>query len=756
LLTSVGDFERIYGGLNDLGLGRNYMAHAVNAYFDNGGSRLYVSRVYSAKPGKGGFADSGNLSATPANAATSINFLARFPGSGLSGTVTLRLAAAPITATGMQKAPNGIMVRTGGKNLAQPGTMEGGIPPFFVDSGSQLTFRLTGEANDRAVTFKGSSAEATGAALALDATGKVTIADADKLLTVTLAGVKQNVTLTLGAFTPSDLAAAINVALRGGYAKIVVDANPNPNSNHLVIGCDKRGRLSSAVVEINAKLSFAAQTVVTNANDPTMLPDLNAVTAQDVDSLTSAQKVRATYSVDIGRMVLTTVDAGGNVGLTITPTGTAAVALQLTTGQEAKGSAGDTPQLYVKSNNAFTNPNANPATLNMAEPDPTKPPNANISLLSITATMVDGDGNATLYDDLHFGGDHPRWIANILKQTPTRLSDQMDAPYWLSLGAQVDPFGLLNSLFPNGAASRQVTVMNGDDGNMPGAQDYAAALAAFKALENISIVATPGGSSYTDSQGIMNALISHAEERRSYRIAVVDLPPAQTVDSAGDIRGKIDSTYAAMYFPWVVIPNPLYRPGADDQPREIIVPPSGAVCGIYARNDIENSVAKAPANEIVRGALRFEIDVTFGQQEVLNPIGVNCLRYLTGRGYRVWGARTASSDPEWKYVNVRRYFNYLESSIDQGTQWAVFENNGERLWNNITETISSFLQNEWVNGNLLGDTAQEAFFVRCDRSTMTQNDLDNGRLVCLIGVAALKPAEFVIFRIGQKTLDSRT
>lgn len=177
--------------------------------------------------------------------------------------------------------------------------------------------------------------------------------------------------------------------------------------------------------------------------------------------------------------------------------------------------------------------------------------------------------------------------------------------------------------------------------------------------------------------------------------------------------------------------------------------------GIYARNDAERGVWKAPANEVVRGALRFEREVNQRQQEVLNPEGINCLRYFFGRGNRVWGARTVSSDPEWKYVNVRRYFIYLERSIDRSTQWAVFEPNGERLWANVRETVSAFLYNEWRSGALLGTSPEEAFFVRCDRSTMTQDDLDNGRLICEIGVAVLKPAEFVIFRIGQKTADAR-
>jgi hypothetical protein len=141
---------------------------------------------------------------------------------------------------------------------------------------------------------------------------------------------------------------------------------------------------------------------------------------------------------------------------------------------------------------------------------------------------------------------------------------------------------------------------------------------------------------------------------------------------------------------------------------------------------------------------------------VLNPEGINVLRFFEGRGYRVWGARTITSDPEWKYVNVRRYFLYLERSIDRGTQWVVFENNGYALWANVRRTIEDFLFNEWKSGHLFGTKPEEAYFVRCDRTTMTQNDLDNGRLVCFVGVAPLRPAEFVIFRIGQKTADARS
>jgi phage tail sheath protein FI len=190
--------------------------------------------------------------------------------------------------------------------------------------------------------------------------------------------------------------------------------------------------------------------------------------------------------------------------------------------------------------------------------------------------------------------------------------------------------------------------------------------------------------------------------------------------------------------------------------QELDVPPSGFMAGIYARSDVEIGVHKAPANEVVRGAIGLEVLINKAQQDVLNPLGINCIRFFEGRGIRVWGARTVSSDPEWKYLNIRRYFVYLEASIDRSTQWAVFEPNGEQLWANVRRTVESFLENEWRSGRLAGTKVEEAFFVRCDRSTMTQNDLDNGRMICLIGVAPLYPAEFVIFRIGQWTGDRRS
>lgn len=312
----------------------------------------------------------------------------------------------------------------------------------------------------------------------------------------------------------------------------------------------------------------------------------------------------------------------------------------------------------------------------------------------------------------------------------------------------------------------ELTLDQGSDGLRPRAADYVGAedpddpgaktgLKSLEDIADISIVAAPGYSAggndsaadATRVQTVSNALISHAEKMR-YRIAVLDSADGQSLADVRAQRAQLDSAWSAFYYPWVQVLDQVTG-------EEIILPPSGFVSGIYARNDVEKGVHKAPANEVVRGALGFEVMLNKAQQDVLNPEGINCFRFFEGRGNRLWGARTASSDPEWKYVNLRRYFAYLERSIERGTQWAVFENNNEPLWANIRRTIEDFLFSEWSQAHLMGDKPESAYFVKCDRSTMTQNDLDNGRLVCLIGVAPVRPAEFVIFRIGQWTAEAR-
>lgn len=315
-----------------------------------------------------------------------------------------------------------------------------------------------------------------------------------------------------------------------------------------------------------------------------------------------------------------------------------------------------------------------------------------------------------------------------------------------------------SSKFPSAAEiSFQIQLKGGDDGDEPTADTYrgtededaSSGLKSFESLEDISIIAAPGSSRGNDAakaNGVHLELIKHCELMR-YRVAVLDAGEGNQIAEVKQLRAKLDSTRAALYYPWVRVYDPITE-------TEVMQPPSGYVSGIYARNDIEFGVHKSPANEVIRNALGFELLINKAQQEVLNPDGINCLRYFENRGFRVWGARTISSDPEWKYLNVRRYFAYLERSIEKGTQWAVFENNGDVLWAKVRSTIEDFLFNEWKENRLFGLKPKEAYFVRCDRTTMTQNDIDNGRLICLIGVAPLRPAEFVIFRIGQKTAEA--
>jgi uncharacterized protein len=264
-------------------------------------------------------------------------------------------------------------------------------------------------------------------------------------------------------------------------------------------------------------------------------------------------------------------------------------------------------------------------------------------------------------------------------------------------------------------------------------------------FEDVAIMYAPNAFA---EPGLPEELMTHCENDK-YRFLILDSPPnlAQvgTIDPrSGTPTGARPSLYAAFYYPWIHVLD------ADSGARKL-VPPGGHVAGIYARTDIERGVFKAPANEVVRGALELEFEVTDGGQGILNPRGVNAIRAFPGRGRRVWGARTLSDNTLWKYVNVRRLFIFIEASIFRGTQWVVFEPNDQRLWARVRQTITEFLRTQWRLGALFGATEEEAFFVRCDRTTMTDDDINNGRLIVVIGIAPVRPAEFVIFRIAQLT-----
>jgi phage tail sheath protein FI len=274
----------------------------------------------------------------------------------------------------------------------------------------------------------------------------------------------------------------------------------------------------------------------------------------------------------------------------------------------------------------------------------------------------------------------------------------------------------------------------------------------LEALDDVTILCVPDLMSPMPGQqldldtikGVQTMMIAHCE-RLGDRVAIIDPPPDLMPQEVGKWRMDVagyDSNYAALYYPWVTVMDPVTN-------RPINIPPSGHMAGIWARNDATRGVHKAPANEVVLGAIGLAYQTTKGEQDTLNPNGVNCIRAFPGRGIRVWGARTLTSDPAWRYINVRRLFNFVEKSIENGTQWVVFEPNDRKLWARVRRDVTAFLKMVWRDGALFGSTPEEAFYVKCDDELNPPESRDLGRLIIEIGLAPVKPAEFVIFRISQ-------
>lgn len=368
------------------------------------------------------------------------------------------------------------------------------------------------------------------------------------------------------------------------------------------------------------------------------------------------------------------------------------------------------------------------------------------------------------YPDLELDPTHPRGLANVL-----RAEDPADphSLVWFDSGATAamtsDPAALVDAL--RGLREERLLAGAGEGDPLTARhlagraserdeRRAATGLAALAEVDEIAILAAPDAVRLGELEQLTaaRALIAHCEAPGAYRIGLVDPPKHGSLEQVRRFRAAFDSSYAALYYPWLEIADPTLRP--DGARATLQLPPSGFVAGIYARRDLAAGVHTAPADEAISGITGLRESITAHQQSVLNPEGVNTVRVVNGEN-RVWGARTMSSDAEWIYVNIRRQFLYLEHSIARSTQWAVFEPNAEPLWASVRESIEAFLLTQWHAGAFAGARPEQAFFVRCDLTTMTQNDLDNGRLICLVGVAPLRPAEFVILRIGQWTADAQ-
>ena len=361
---------------------------------------------------------------------------------------------------------------------------------------------------------------------------------------------------------------------------------------------------------------------------------------------------------------------------------------------------------------------------------------------------VKSDDQVELYENVSFNINASNYVdkktskSDLVEVHCTAASEEIIPPFMM-LCDQDEEKAVLSVTLTGGSNGSVESLSAADFIGSDNGAGRRTGIQSFLDNDNVSIMAVPG---VTDPN-VQLMLVAHCENLGS-RFAVLDMPKdAKKIDDIMAHRDIFDSNYAALYHPWLQVFDPLDK-------KNIAIPPSGSILGIYARSDNTRGVHKAPANEPVRACVGLDCQFNKGEQDILNPKGVNLIRSFPGMGIRVWGARTATSNPSWKYVNVRRLFIFIEESIRANTNWAVFEPNDEVLWVRVRRTIEVFLTGMWRAGSLAGSSPEEAFFVNIGHDTMSQDDIDNGRLICVIGVAPVKPAEFVIFRISQKTSDA--
>jgi len=328
------------------------------------------------------------------------------------------------------------------------------------------------------------------------------------------------------------------------------------------------------------------------------------------------------------------------------------------------------------------------------------------------------------------------------------------------IASQGDTLGLaVQSFFINGGRSAYICRLAGEGSELATAKDYADFYdRILQKIRDVSILLLPGVYLASDGSGnkIINATLAHCEKMKN-RMAIIDPPPGLELDQAAVSRLALPtSSYAALYYPWVKVANPLYNAMTSSKTdKTIAVAPSAFAAGIWSRFDHKLGVWKAPAGMEagINGAVGLQYKVGDAEQSQLNPSGVNCIRDMSKVGTVIWGSRSLATktDPEWRYIPVRRTANMIEQSIFEGTQWAVFEPNDHRLWSSLRSNIASFMDGLFRRGALQGASASDAYFVRCGLGdTMTQPDIDAGNVIVIVGFAPLKPAEFVIVRIRHK------
>lgn len=774
LVTSFPDFTRKYGGyLPEEPWGdARFLAYAVEGFFNNGGRRLYIQRVAGAGAAaasltlRDGFVTRLAEDSPPDTSARTTVRLASLLGVGVGSELVFReqIAGAPVTQTVTVRsynpaagtvtlsAPLTERYTRAGATVSLTGTgapplPDGGSPRLRVEAinpglwgrSLQVSVTLSRAAvglteavgptaqttlAPRTLAFDTDPAAGATSAVLDDATG---LAEGD-VVELTVSDQSERRTLTGVSGTTISWAGGLERAYTGGTVQLLSVLRPGA---------------SNPVVPVNSAADF-------NTTDPIRLSEGGQT---QVVRASAADTTENTLTLDTGTYPIT---------------GTYSAGATLTSGN-AGSAGGDTLRLRSAQNfyrgalveidngtrrayGTISSIAGNVLTLD-ADLTDAVPGDTAVRLVEFDLTLNDLVGGVTeQFSNLSMNASVDKYVETVVNNRSTL------ARVTALASTAAAPFNL--PLTPDGAAA---SLAGGSDGGTPGASDFIGVdggpgartgLKALTDIDAVSIIAAPG----IGLQAVHAELISQCELLKD-RFAVLD-PARGSVMGSGsgnDVivqRSNFDSQYAAIYYPWLRVLDPL----APERKEGAVVPPSGHVVGVYARVDVERGVQKAPANEVVRGAIGVEVKLNDSEQDILNPApnNINVIRDFrsTGRGIRVWGARVITSDNAWKYIPVRRLFIFVEESLDQGLQWAVFEPNGEDLWARVRQAIVSFLRTIWLNGGLAGVTEEEAFFVRCDRTTMTEDDMANGRLIALVGIAPLRPAEFVVIRIGQKTLEA--
>jgi phage tail sheath protein FI len=782
LVTSSGDFNRLFGGVLDhrtFTENRDALPYAVQGFFNNGGQRLYVSRIIGINASFSG----ANVYAPPVSGSAQTGLTERGTAGGSTivvdddsniGTADELLLADDVRSeyATVKAAPasNDTLRLSGGVRL--PAATANLITTQTLTAGADLTAEITGEMLADGGLIIEPALEATLAAGQVIEVADTADTGATEYVTITtnasaafdeggLLFDHPAATTSMRIISMADAAATDALSVDSGINDDLLDLD---SSSGFAVG---------DVVQINGA-EFAVVTGVPS----TITLSANLVNSHAVGVSIFKQvpmlNIRARYQGLWGNQVRTNIRPTNLLATSVTKNasiGDTVVVLDaifgLSSGSHVEFSVGGNvlETLQVSAVNRATNDITFTSALTVDVPATSAAASKEYDLI-VERLENDKVVQAEVFENLGMHPDHTRYgpkIVGSYNRGSGIITDSGESDLVRLSDLSVDNLGDdVAALVSNRASDLSDLVprmLSGGIDDLDNITDLTyigsvtpGARSGIHSLENeesISMVAVPGRTDVS----LQKALIGHCE-RMHYRFAVIETPRDSNLPAAITHRQNYDTTRAAIYHPWLVIPD-LFGERGD----LLRVAPSGHVMGIYARTDTTRGVWKAPANEVVRGILQFESAITKGEQDILNPINVNAFRDFrtANRGLRLWGGRTLSSNASWKYVSVRRLFLFIEQSIERGLQFAVFEPNNETLWATVKQSISNFLIGVWRDGGLEGVTEEEAFFVNVGYNvTMTQTDIDNGRLIVEVGVAAVKPAEFVIIRIGQKTREATT